>query len=419
MQTRIQDSSRMEIIRIVAVYSLFGSLWIYLSDTLLGLVIQDPVVISRISMYKGLLFIALTTTLLYVLIARYIKRINEHIDKLSLAQQLLDRQKTFLNIAIEGTTDAVYIKDVKGRYLLANSAVSKFVKKPAVEIIGQDDTHLFPAEEAHNLMLKDQWVMKQAAPQTYEEHLTTPDGERYFLSTKGAMLGNDGTVDGLFGIARDITERKKIETELQIATISINSIADAVYWVVADGKIWRVNNAACQMLGYSEDELCSLSIPEVDPTFPQSHWAEHWLDLKRSGSIKLESTHRMKDGRDIPVEISANFIVFEGKEFNCATVREISERRVAEAALKQEQLFAKKVIESLPGIFYLYTYPDLRLVLWNKNHETLLGFNAEEMKNRDLYDWHAPEAIEAIRLAIEAVMDRGQSEAEAPLMAKD
>lgn len=339
MGTRIQESSRSEIIRIVAVYSIFGGLWIYLSDTFLGLAISDPAAMSRFSMYKGQVFIALTAALLYGLIASYIKRIGIHITELNQAQQMLARQKGLLDIVFDGTTDAVYIKDVAGRYLLANPAVANFVKKPIEGIIGRDDRELFPADEAHALMVKDQWVMAQSDPQTYEEHLTTPDGERYFLSTKGAVRGDDGAVAGLFGVAREITERKKIETELQIATISINNIADSVYWILPDGKIWRVNNAACRMLGYSQEELCSFSIPDISPIFPQNIWRDHWQELKKAGTVKLESIHRAKNGRQIPVEICANYIVFEDKEFNCATVRDITERKEQEnEKLKIEKL---------------------------------------------------------------------------------
>lgn len=419
MEVNIRQSLRNEVIGIVAIYSLFGGLWIYLSDNLLGMLVHDPVLLSRISMYKGLLFITLTATLLYFLIARFMTRLSSKIAELNQAYHLLAQQRAFLDIIIEGTTDAVYVKDAGGRYLLANSAVSRFVNKPLDEIIGHDDKALFPLHEAEALMAQDQWVMTQSSPQTYEEHLTTTAGEVFFSSTKGAVRDPEGTVEGIFGIARDITKRKKIETELQIATISINSIADAVYWLLADGKIWRVNNAASTMLGYSQEEFCNLSVTDLDPNFPTSLWNNHWLELQQLGSVSLETTHRTKDGRTIPVEVSANYIVFEGKEFNCATVRDISDRKHAEMILKQEQLFASKVLESLPGIFYLYTYPELRLELWNKNHETLLGFGSEEMNGRSLYDWHLPENKGAIAAAIEVVMEQGQSDAEAPLLAKD
>jgi PAS domain S-box-containing protein len=339
MSDRIQESSRSEIIRIVAVYSLFGGLWIYLSDTFLGLFISDPAAMYHVSMYKGLMFIALTATLLYALIAGYIKRISIHITEINRTQQTLARQKALLDIVFDGTTDAVYIKDADGRYLLANSAVAKFVKKPVEEIIGLDDSELFSTEDALTIMAKDQWVMAQPHPQTYEEHVTTSDGERYFLSTKGAVFGENGAVTGLFGVTREITERKKIETELRIATISINNIADAVYWILPDGKIWRVNNAACHMLGYSQDELCSFSVSDICQTIPQNKWSDHWQELKQAGTVKVESLHRTRDGRHIPVEICANYIMFEGKEFNCATVRDISERKEQEnEKLKIEKL---------------------------------------------------------------------------------
>ena len=382
MENHIQESSRLEIIRIVAVYSLFGGLWIYLSDTFLGLVIQDPIIISRISIYKGLVFIALTATLLYVLIDRYIKRIGMHISNLNQAQQMLARQKALLDRVIEGTTDAVYVKDMDGRYLLANSAVAHFVGKPIAEIIGRDDSALFPPDEADALMAQDRWVMAQAVPQTYEEHLTTPDGERYFLSTKGAMLTEEGTVAGLFGVAREITERKKIETELQIATISINNIADAVYWILPDAMIWRVNKAACHMLGYSEDELCSLSVFDLDPDFRQNLWGDHWQELKQAGTVKIESFHCTKDGRRLPVEICANYIVFEDKEFNCATVRDISERKEHEKEqLKNEKLESLGVLAGgiahdfnniLTGIMGNISFALMSLDPAHKSHQRLV-----------------------------------------------
>lgn len=339
MEHSIRASSRSEIIRIVAAYSIFGGLWIYLSDTLLGMVINNPAVMSQLSMFKGLLFITLTAILLYVLIARYIKRIASHIAELSQAQQMLTHQKALLDIVFDGTTDAIYIKDTAGRYLLANAAVADFVKKSSHEIIGHDDLDIFPADDAKAIMLKDQWVMSQPRPQTYEEHVTTPDGERYFLSTKGAVHAEDGTTTGLFGVAREITERKKIETELQIATFCINNIADAVYWILPNGKVWRVNPAACQMLGYSRDELCELFVGDIDIEIKFQDWEAHWAELRRSGTLQFESVQRMKDGRHIPVEICANYIEFEGKEFNCATVRDISERKEQEnQRLKIEKL---------------------------------------------------------------------------------
>ncbi|MFZ5940892.1 MAG: PAS domain-containing protein [Bacteroidota bacterium] len=80
--------------------------------------------------------------------------------------------------------------------------------------------------------------------------------------------------------------------------------------------------------------------------------------------------------------------------------------------------FSSKVIESLPGIFYLYTYPELRLVLWNKNHEHLLGYEHDEIVNRYIMDWHVPGAESAVQEAVDYVMEYGQNTLEASLVHK-
>ena len=99
--------------------------------------------------------------------------------------------------------------------------------------------------------------------------------------------------------------------------------------------------------------------------------------------------------------------------------RDITEKKRVEAELQREQQFSKSVIDNLPGIFYLYTYPDCRLILWNKQHESIFGYDSTEMAGRHVADWHLPEARNAVLQAVEHVMTVGQNVIEAPLVAKD
>ncbi len=99
--------------------------------------------------------------------------------------------------------------------------------------------------------------------------------------------------------------------------------------------------------------------------------------------------------------------------------REIKKHKLTEEALRREQLFSKSVIESLPGIFYLYTYPELKLILWNKEHESLLGYGIGEIEGCHITDWHVPEAKEAVLNIIEDVMTKGSASIEASLLTKD
>ena len=108
------------------------------------------------------------------------------------------------------------------------------------------------------------------------------------------------------------------------------------------------------------------------------------------------------------------------QQTNEKLAREIKKHKQTETALRREQLFSKSVIESLPGIFYLYTYPELRLILWNREHESLLGYGGGEIKGRHVTDWHVPESKEAVMKAIEDVMTKkGIASIEASLLTKD
>jgi two-component system, cell cycle sensor histidine kinase and response regulator CckA len=104
---------------------------------------------------------------------------------------------------------------------------------------------------------------------------------------------------------------------------------------------------------------------------------------------------------------------------NKKLAHEIEKHKLTEATLRQEQFFSKSIIESLPGIFYIYTYPELRLISWNKQHESLLGYGIGEIEGRHITDWYLPEAKEAVLNAIEDVMTKGSASIETSLLTKD
>ena len=131
-----------------------------------------------------------------------------------------------------------------------------------------------------------------------------------------------------------IDEAKSLNAELQIANYSIQKVLDPIYWIGEDACIWKANEAACLSLGYSHDELLTLSIPDLDPGFPVDCWSEHWAELKREGSLRFETQHRTRDGRLLDVEVSASLIAYEGREFNCAVVRDITRRKQAEEEVR-------------------------------------------------------------------------------------
>lgn len=128
-----------------------------------------------------------------------------HFDKYRANRELL-------KAIVEGTTDAVYVKDLRGNYRFSNNALARSLGRAANEIRGQKDTTLYPEDEARALVDEDHAVIAARNVMNFENRLTTTHGEqRYFLSTKGPLHGEQGEIIGTFGIDRDITQSKQVE----------------------------------------------------------------------------------------------------------------------------------------------------------------------------------------------------------------
>ncbi|HEX7584418.1 MAG TPA: PAS domain S-box protein, partial [Prolixibacteraceae bacterium] len=130
-------------------------------------------------------------------------------------QDDLEKSRALLQAIIEGTPDSIYVKDIEGKYLLVNGASERITGKKVKDILGKDDYFLFPPEEAEVIMNGDRKVMKEGKVATYEETVTITSDVTIFLSTKGPIFDSSGNTVGLFGVARDITESKKAEEEIQ------------------------------------------------------------------------------------------------------------------------------------------------------------------------------------------------------------
>ena len=150
-------------------------------------------------------------------------------------------------------------------------------------------------------------------------------------------------------LKKSIEERAKVEEELQLTRFTINHAADAVFWIQPDASIVDANEAACRSLGYTREELLALKVEDVDVFYSAEAWPAHWSELVANKSIVFESKQRKKNGLEFPVEVSAKHLLFGEREFNCAFVRDITERKRAEEEhrnMEQQLLHAQK-LESL------------------------------------------------------------------------
>ncbi|MGH9764604.1 MAG: ATP-binding protein, partial [Blastocatellia bacterium] len=132
-----------------------------------------------------------------------------------------------------------------------------------------------------------------------------------------------------------MSERRQSQSQLQLMQFAIEHAGEAVYWVSDERRFVYTNRAAGLMLGYTKEEFLTMSVPDIDKWFPAEEVRKVWELHKRGESKTFQTLHQAKDGRAIPVELTTSRVSFDGQEYSCSFVRDISERKRTEKELKR------------------------------------------------------------------------------------
>lgn len=243
----------------------------------------------------------------------------------------------------EGTTDAVFVKDLQGRYLMINSAGAAFAGKSVEEILGKTDADLFP-DSAEVIMERDRHVLLQGVTQTFEESGTSNGVSRVYLSTKGPYRDAHGEIIGLLGVARDITERKRAEEEMrqsqQKLRIHFEHTPLAVVEWDLDFRVAAWNPSAERIFGYARQEALGQHARFIVPPQYREHVDQVWQALlKQAGGTRSTNDNVTKDGRSISCEwYNTPLIDDSGRVLGVASlVQDVTERVALEERLRQSQ----------------------------------------------------------------------------------
>ncbi len=193
-------------------------------------------------------------------------------------------------------------------------------------------------------------------------------------------------------VVLDVTESTGAVKSLKLTQFALDHALNPAFFIRDDGSFFYVNEAACRTLGYSREELLSLSVPDITPDYPPGTWANRWREMRDGRHITFEGYHRTKDGRVFPVEVTANLLEHDGVAYNCAFARDISERKHAEES--QTRLTA--ILEATPDLV-AYASPNEDVIYVNKAGREMVGVGLDvDITGLKISDFHPAWAYEIL-----------------------
>ena len=294
----------------------------------------------------------------------------------------LKQQKEYLRLVLDNIPQQVFWKDTNLVFKGCNKKWAEYAQLESSEfVIGKTDYDLFKdAKIAEFYRSQDRRVMASKQPELNviaPKQKPTADGRQIWLDiSRVPMLDADGYVIGIIGVLEDITEKKEIDEKLRLTQFSIDKSTDYVLFTDINARFFYTNEAATKTLEYSRDEFLQMQVKDIDPNASENHWPISWESLREQGSFTFESVHKTKTGENISVEITLSYLEYNNKEYGCAVVRDIRERKQTEIALQQAKEAAEAANQSKSEFLARMSH-ELRTPL-----NAILGFT--QLMNRDL-----------------------------------
>lgn len=397
---------------IAVVYAVIGGLWILLSDQAVEAAFSSPEAIIRVSMLKGWFYVGATSLLLFWLIRHYMARLQSAFEREVAQLAEAQRSNVLLTNIIDNTDDAIYAKDLGGRYLLLNAAVGRIMGKPVADLLGKTAAELFTPDLAAALNQQDAQVLARGAPQTIQHALDPAQGSRMFLSTKGPLRDRNGRTFGTFGVARDITDALRTENALkesadrlrlliQYAPVALAMFDRNMCYLVASER-WLKD------FGLSGRDIVGHSHYAVFPEIGEDIKAIHQRGLAGESLSADEDRFVRTDG-------TVQWLRWAMRPWNATDgtvggivifTENISERKAAEEALQKLADDLEATVQAIPDLLFEMD-AEGRYHSVKATRESLLVRPPEQLLGRTVAEMLPPEAAQTVMDALAAANRTG------------
>jgi diguanylate cyclase (GGDEF)-like protein/PAS domain S-box-containing protein len=321
-----------------------------------------------------------------------------NINERKKAEESLKESEARYRTLFENANDLIYVHDLKGKYLSINEAAVRVFGYPREEALAMNINQIIAPE--HRKIAKRMLAKKIAggAKQTaYEVDCITKNGERLTLEINSSAIYKDGAPIAIQGIARDITERKRAENALQNSEAELRALfaamTDVIFVIDREGRYLKIAPTNPSLLYKPADELIGKTLHE---TFTESQ-ADYFLwgvreALAKRDAVRLEYILNVND-RDVFFTAIISPMMEDSVVF---VARDITERKLAEKALRQSEEQYRDLFEKANDLIYTH---DLKgnFTSLNRAGERITGFSREEALKMNLAQVVAPEFLAEAR----------------------
>lgn len=252
--------------------------------------------------------------------------------------KLIEGERNYREI-YNSSSDGIFIHDVKtGKIIDVNQTMLEMYGYTYEEALQLEIRDISFGERDYTQEIAYEKVKKVVTegPQLFVWSAKHKSGTCFWVEValRKTTIGGKGRV---LAVVRDITQRKQLDNELRMVKHSIEHSAYPFEWIQEDSRFLYVNEATCHALGYTHEEMCSMHVADIDPDYSLEVWPGFWERLKAQKTLVFETYHHKKNGEKYPVEITANYVNFEGRGHVFSYTKDISEKRIYEKEQKQFQ----------------------------------------------------------------------------------
>ena len=258
------------------------------------------------------------------------------------AEEALRASRANYQRIIETSKDCIKMVDLEGRVLSINPGGQRLMELEDLNgYLGHSWVEGWPGEEERRQAQAALECARAGEIVRFHAPGSTVKGKlKWWEVTVSPILDAEGRPERLLVIARDITERKQAEEHVGRFRIALDSAADNIFLI--DPETMRyldVSQSACRDLGYSREELLQLGPPQIMPQLSDEELQRRFEEVRANpaGSGAIETVHFRKDGTGFEVEVVLRPVEIQGRQLLVAVARDITERKRAEAALRQSE----------------------------------------------------------------------------------